>query len=165
MFYAITIAEDGLITAVHESMGKITEALFRGTDFDGQTVISVPPDKVQAGLYVAEYTAAWELRPLSERVAGGYAIVPDGFVLDGDEFVPIPQETEPEPHPAQNPWAEIDILKAQLAESDYKIIKAYEYSLMGIEIPYDMQAIHVERQELRDKINQKEEELQHGADS
>jgi len=54
---------------------------------------------------------------------------------------------------------EIVELKKQLAETDYKIIKCYEYQLAGLELPYDIQALHTERQSLRDRINELEESL------
>lgn len=44
-------------------------------------------------------------------------------------------------------------LIAELAESDYKVIKCYECSLIGIELPYNIEDLHKERQLLRDKIN------------
>lgn len=50
----------------------------------------------------------------------------------------------------------IDMLKAQLAETDYKIIKCYEYQLAGLELPYNIVDLHSERQALRDKINELE---------
>ena len=47
----------------------------------------------------------------------------------------------------------IEALKAQLSSSDYKIIKCAECSLAGLEAPYDIAALHAERQALRDRIN------------
>lgn len=55
--------------------------------------------------------------------------------------------------------AQIDGLKAQIAASDYKVIKTYEYTLLGEQTEYDMQAVHVERQALRDQINTLETQL------
>lgn len=49
--------------------------------------------------------------------------------------------------------AEIEGLKRRLAETDYIIVKSSECQLLGIEIPYDIDAIHKERQAIRDKIN------------
>lgn len=49
---------------------------------------------------------------------------------------------------------EIDYLKEKLAETDYKIIKSYEYQLAQLELPYDIMELHSERQVLRDKINE-----------
>ena len=43
--------------------------------------------------------------------------------------------------------------------TDYKIIKDYEYSQVGLETEYDMAELHQERQELRDEINALEEKL------
>jgi hypothetical protein len=45
-------------------------------------------------------------------------------------------------------------LQSQLNETDYKIIKCNEYSLAGLELPYDIETLHKERQAIRDKINQ-----------
>ena len=47
----------------------------------------------------------------------------------------------------------IDHLKQQLTDTDYKIIKCYEYQLAGLQLPYDIQVLHAERQALRDQIN------------
>ena len=52
--------------------------------------------------------------------------------------------------------AEIDALKAQIAEGDYKIIKCAEAQLLGSPLPYDIEALHAERQVLRDRINELE---------
>jgi len=53
--------------------------------------------------------------------------------------------------------SEINTLKKQLDKTDYKIIKASEYQLLGIEIPYNLEELHAERQAIRDKINELEE--------
>ncbi len=52
---------------------------------------------------------------------------------------------------------QITILKNELEESDYQIIKSYEYQLIGLEAPYDIETLHLERQAIRDKINKLEE--------
>jgi hypothetical protein len=44
----------------------------------------------------------------------------------------------------------IRALEAQLTETDYQIIKCYEYSLVGLELPYDIQALHEEREAIRE---------------
>lgn len=44
-------------------------------------------------------------------------------------------------------------LQEKLKESDYKIIKAYEAHLVDGAVSYDFEAVHTERQEIRDKIN------------
>lgn len=51
---------------------------------------------------------------------------------------------------------QIGLTKMKLAESDYKIIKCYEYSLVGAELPYDIQALHEEREALRTLVNELE---------
>lgn len=55
--------------------------------------------------------------------------------------------------------AQIDGLKAQIATSDYKVIKTYEYTLLGKQTEYDMETVHAERQALRDQINTLETRL------
>lgn len=51
---------------------------------------------------------------------------------------------------------EIERSKEVLASNDYKIIKCYEAALMGYAMPYEIKALHNERQLLRDKINELE---------
>ena len=51
---------------------------------------------------------------------------------------------------------EIAILKSQLAETDYKIIKCHEYNLVGMELPYNIQTLHEEREQIREQIREKE---------
>ena len=55
---------------------------------------------------------------------------------------------------------DIESLKSELQESDYKVIKCAEAMAVGAELPYDAQALHKERQTLRDKINELEMEVQ-----
>ena len=50
-------------------------------------------------------------------------------------------------------------LQAELDSTDYKVIKCYEYSLVGKETPYDIETLHAERQALRDEINVLQAEL------
>ena len=57
---------------------------------------------------------------------------------------------------------EIERLKSELQESDYKVIKCAEAMAIGAELPYNMAALHNERQALRDKINKFESEVQNG---
>jgi len=79
--------------------------------------------------------------------------ITDFEILTEEEYL-ARKANEPTP-----PEQEITSLKAQLAETDYKIIKCYEYQLAGLELPYDIQALHTERQSLRDRINELEESL------
>lgn len=63
--------------------------------------------------------------------------------------VPAPSEEEIKEH-------RIAELKAELDSTDYKIIKCSECSLAGEEMPYDIVALHAQRQALRDEINELE---------
>lgn len=45
-------------------------------------------------------------------------------------------------------------LKEQLTATDYKVTKCYEYGLAGLTLPYDISALHIERQAIRDQINE-----------
>lgn len=54
---------------------------------------------------------------------------------------------------------EIDAIKAELSETDYQVIKCYEASLVGEELPYDIKALHTERDLKRAKINTLETNL------
>ena len=58
--------------------------------------------------------------------------------------------------------SEIELIKSELQESDYKVIKCAEAMAVGAEMPYNMTALHNERQALRDKINELESEVQNG---
>ena len=59
-------------------------------------------------------------------------------------------------------YMEIERLKSELQESDYKVIKCAEAMAVGAEMPYDVASLHNERQALRDKINELESEVQNG---
>ena len=59
-------------------------------------------------------------------------------------------------------YMEIERLKSELQESDYKVIKCAEAICLNVELPYNMTALHKERQALRDKINELESEVQNG---
>lgn len=54
---------------------------------------------------------------------------------------------------------DIESLKSELQESDYKVIKCAEAMAVDGEMPYNMTALHNERQALRDKINELEKAL------
>ena len=55
---------------------------------------------------------------------------------------------------------EIERLKSELQESDYKVIKCAEAICLNEEFPYNMTALHKERQALKKKINEVESEVQ-----
>ena len=60
---------------------------------------------------------------------------------------------------ALNLGAEIDAIKAELSETDYQVIKCFEASLVGEELPYEIKALHTERDLKRAKINTLETNL------
>jgi hypothetical protein len=43
-----------------------------------------------------------------------------------------------------------------LANTDYKVLKCIEYSMVNNELPYDIAALHQQRQAIRDIINEME---------
>ena len=47
-------------------------------------------------------------------------------------------------------------LKKALSATDYKVIKCAECQLLGMELPYDLEALHTRRQAIRDEINRLE---------
>ena len=55
--------------------------------------------------------------------------------------------------------SEIERLKSELQESDYKVIKCAEAICLNAELPYNMTELHNERQAWRDKINELESEV------
>ena len=76
--------------------------------------------------------------------------------LDAEEYkISIDEQQE-------NIHMEIEYLKSELQESDYKVIKCAEAMTIGAELPYNMTELHNERQALRDKINELESEVQNG---
>ena len=54
---------------------------------------------------------------------------------------------------------DIERIKSELQESDYKVIKCAEAICLNAELPYNMTELHKERQALRDKINKLEQQL------
>lgn len=54
------------------------------------------------------------------------------------------------------PQEQIKALKEKLASTDYQIIKCYEYSLAGLELPYDITFLHEEREAIREQIRELE---------
>ena len=59
-------------------------------------------------------------------------------------------------------YMEIERIKSELQESDYKVIKCAEAMCINAEMPYDVASLHTVRQALRDKINELESEVQNG---
>ena len=96
---------------------------------------------------------------LFREASGWYELSNDGSVYV-EPVAPVqPEPTEEElaeqarQQQISQLTAQIDGLKAQIAASDYKIIKTYEYTLLGEQTEYDIEEVHAERQTLRDQIN------------
>lgn len=64
-----------------------------------------------------------------------------------------PTQPSEEELAAQARAAEVEELKMQLAESDYKVIKIAECVACGLPLPYNAEQLHSERQAIRDRIN------------
>ena len=80
-------------------------------------------------------------------------LVDGNWVLDEEHYNQLVSEFEAR-KVEQQKQLEIAQLQKQLNDTDYKIIKCQEYSLAGLELPYDIEQLHNERQALRDKINE-----------
>ncbi len=50
-------------------------------------------------------------------------------------------------------------LQCDLSSTDYKVIKCFEAQMLGQAMPYDIEEVHSERQQIRDQINQLQEEV------
>lgn len=87
-----------------------------------------------------------------------YQYIDETFVFDADKWAGIEAERA-ENARIEGIKQEISTLKAQIQSTDYQIIKCYEYSLIDLELPYDAEALHAERQALRDQINELEKQL------
>lgn len=97
---------------------------------------------------------------------GWYELSNDGSVYTETEVAPVqPELTEEEKaelarqQQISQVTAQINDLKDRIAASDYKVIKTYEYTLIGEQTEYDMETVHAERQALRDQINVLETQL------
>ena len=87
-----------------------------------------------------------------------YQYIDKEYVFDAEKWAQIEAERA-EAARIEGVTAEINALKAQIASTDYQIIKCYEYALNDLELPYDIEQLHIERQALRDRINTLEETL------
>ena len=82
-------------------------------------------------------------------------LLEDGWVPEVNEI----QEISEEEIKYNEIIEEIDDLKNKLSSSDYKVIKCMESSFCGEEMPYDIKALHSEREEIRNRINELEKSL------
>lgn len=112
-----------------------------------------------------EYEDNWDYSTFTtvyKEIENGVQFSNDGSVYV-EPVIPIPTAEElaemEEQERIEAIQNEIDELKAQLGSTDYKVIKCYEYGMVGLESPYDVQELHEQRQAIRDIINEKEAEL------
>lgn len=93
------------------------------------------------------------------EVDGCVIINPTEQMLADAGWVKVePHQPSEEELAAQARAAEVEELKMQLAESDYKVIKIAECAACSLPMPYDAEELHSERQALRDRINELEDE-------
>lgn len=78
----------------------------------------------------------------------------NGIIREVEDYQPTAEELR------QEKLAEIEQLKAQLASTDYKVVKISECLAICSEMPYNAQELHQQRQAIRDRINQLEMEVQ-----
>ena len=64
-----------------------------------------------------------------------------------------------EPPQEDNNRHRITLLKRELSQSDYKVIKCMEATLCGEELPYDIDALHEERNRIRAQVNELESNI------
>ena len=87
-------------------------------------------------------------------------IIEDGLERDAtEEELKMIEEHENAEKELMQKNEELADLERILSESDYKIIKSYENSLIGKELEYDIEQLHIERQNMRDKINEVKNEV------
>lgn len=87
-----------------------------------------------------------------------YKYIDDAFVFDAEKWAEH-EANEQEISRRDDLLDKIKELKSTLNSSDYQIIKCYEYSLNGLEMPYDVETLHADRQALRDEINALEKSI------
>lgn len=106
-----------------------------------------------------------EYTTLYRKGDGWYELSNDGSVYTEPVAPEQPELTEEElaelarQQQISQMTAQINDLKDRIAASDYKIIKTYEYALLGEQTEYDIEEVHAERQALRDQINSLETQL------
>lgn len=87
-----------------------------------------------------------------------YQYIKKKYVFDADKWAAIEAERAETARIAEI-TSEINALKEKIQSTDYQIIKCYEYALNNLELPYNVEELHAERQALRDEINVLEEQL------
>jgi len=106
-------------------------------------------------IYVAEINKAGEIETVENAPdnLNTDALVttdlPDGLGIamwDGNQWISI---GEIQPILIEDE----EFYQSQLNSTDYKIIKAMEYQMLGLNVGYNLTELHEQRQQLRDSIN------------
>lgn len=98
--------------------------------------------------------AQGEFAPYVLNTENGKVINPTPAMYEAAGYLPYTPPTPTDEEIAEmERQATIESLKMQLLESDYKVIKVAECLACGLDAPYDVAALHQERQALRDQIN------------
>lgn len=94
-----------------------------------------------------------------ETAAEGDVPYSISYELDETKYAELLEQLNNSAYEAETE-CKIEELKRALSETDYQIIKCYEYSLVGKTCnEYDIEELHNNRQIIRDKINKLEEML------
>ena len=109
---------------------------------------------------MATYTKNGEFCNGKQVVINGvrYLNPTEAMLLEDGWTKVVPAQPSDEELAAMQRAAEVEELKMQLADSDYKVIKIAECAACGLPMPYDAEALHSERQAIRDRINELEGE-------
>ena len=106
-----------------------------------------------------------QIAALSEEWKPVDAISPEALVSEDENYiiVPVPYDQGEriayryeKRYDYQRIKQQVADLKQALTDSDYKVMKCYEASMLGQPLPYDIDAVHSERQTMRNKINELE---------
>ena len=106
-----------------------------------------------------------QIAALSEEWKPVDAISPEALVSEDENYiiVPVPYDQGEriayryeKRYDYQRIKQQVADLKQALTDSDYKVMKCYEASMLGQPMPYDIEEVHAERQAMRDKINELE---------
>lgn len=107
---------------------------------------------------IANLSSEWkrvdDIEPSKTKTEDGYVIRVSPF--DNGDCISFRYEKVKD---TQKIKKEIDALKQKLTDTDYQVMKCYEASLIGDELPYNIAKLHTERQKIRDKINELQAEM------
>ena len=87
-----------------------------------------------------------------------YQYIDNQFVFDEEKYNKLKEEKIKIMKKSEL-TAQIISLKEELSETDYQVIKCAECTALNYEMPYDIEALHKNRQAIRDKINELETKI------